>query len=276
MAKKSKSLLSGVSFKAIGAAVTEYRKQRKAGTAEKLTLFEDLGKFFTKTGTVKKRETRYKPAQQELLNLKKQFQDLFGQRAGKKKIQEASNKAKARKAKAAQTYAKQHGAKDNRFTKVAREQTAKYGRMVDIFATSAYEKLKEGAYGIRSDIVEKMADEGFDSEDAETFLNQILETMNDLPDEALAVADQDTFWNNLKEISGILSGSNAEDRESFSDVLKAYMQTDDKEGFMSALQNYTEAGEDLPFSTVWQELQEYDDPGNMNNMYEVVDSLRGE
>lgn len=276
MAKKPKSLLSGVSFKAIGAAVNEYRKQRKAGTAEKLTLFEDLGKYFTKKGTVKKRETRYKPAQQELLNLKKQFQDLFGQRAGKKKIQEASNKAKARKEKAAKTYAKQHGAKDNRFTRVAREQTAKYGRMVDIFATSAYEKLKEGAYGIRSDIVEKMADEGYDAEDAETFLNQILETMNDLPDEALVVADQDTFWNNLKEISGILSGSNAEDRESFSDVLKAYMQTDDKESFMMALQNYTEAGEDLPFSAVWQELQEYDDPGNMNNMYEVVDSLRGE
>lgn len=274
MAKKSKSLLSGVSFKAIGTSVNEYRKQRKAGTVEKLTIFEELSGFFTQKGTVKKRETRYKPAQQHLLDLKKQFQDLFGQRAGKKKIQEASKKAADRKAKAAQTYAKRHGAKDNRFTRVAREQTAKYGRMVDIFATDAYEKLKEGAYGIRSDIVEKMAEEGYDAEDAETFLNQIIETMNDLPTEALALADQDTFWNNLKEISGVLS--DAESSESFRDVLKAYMQADDKEGFMSALQNYTEAGEDLPFSEIWQELQEYDDPGNINNMYEVMDSLRGD
>ena len=176
--------------------------------------------------------------------------------------------------KAAATYAKHHGAKDNRFKRIAREQTAKYGKMVDVFATETYEKLKSQAYGIGSDVVERMIEDGWSPEDAEEFLKQVMETMNDIPAEARNLADQDTFWMNIKDISEVLHDNVNSD--SFRDVLTAYMTADNRDDFMDVLNNYVELGEDIPFGEIWEGLQYYDDIASPDNMQEVIDELRGE
>lgn len=265
-------------FKAIEEAVKVYRELRGKGVIDKLDAFEKVSKFIGKKGHVLKRETRYQKQREELKKLSKDIKSKYGQKPSKAKIQEEGEAIKrlntAKLQKAGATYAKHHGAKDNRFKRIAREQTAKYGKMVDVFATETYEKLKSQAYGIGSDVVERMIEDGWDPEDAEEFLKQVMETMNDIPAEARNLADQDTFWMNIKDISEVLHDNVNSD--SFRDVLTAYMTADNRDDFMDVLNNYVEMGEDIPFGEIWEGLQYYDDIASPDNMQEVIDELRGE
>lgn len=267
--------LGDISTKAMGAAVVKYREMRKAGQVPAIAAFEKLSKFYGKKGQVLKRETRYQTQLNKLQGLIKEAQGQYGKTPGKSTIQKKAKEISEKQKKAAATYAKHHGAKDNRFKRVAREQTAKYGKMVDVFASDTYEKLKSQAYGIGSDVVEKLIEDGWDPEEAEEFLKQVMETMNDIPAEARNLADQDTFWMNIKDMSEIIQ-SGGIDADNMKDVLAAYMTTDDREGFQQALENYVEIGEDIPFGEIWEELQYYDDKGSADNMQEVIDELRGE
>lgn len=271
----AKLKLQNISTKAAGSAVVKYREMRKAGLVPAIALFDKLSKFYGKKGNVLKRETRYQTGLNKLQDLVKQMQQEYGKTPGKKNIQKKGKEIRQRITKAGKAYAKHHGAKDNRFKRVAREQTAKYGKMVDVFASDTYEKLKSQAYGIGSDVVEKLIENGWDPEEAEEFLKQVMETMNDIPAEARNLADQDTFWQNIKDMSEIIH-SGGVDADNMKDVLAAYMTTDDREAFQQALENYVEMGEDIPFGEIWEELQNYDDKGSADNMQEVIDELRGE
>ena len=267
--------VKNIATKAMGAAVVKYREMRKAGQVPAIAAFEKLSKFYGKKGQVLKRETRYQTQLNKLQGLIKEAQGQYGKTPGKSTIQKKAKEISEKQKKAAATYAKHHGAKDNRFKRVAREQTAKYGKMVDVFASDTYEKLKSQAYGIGSDVVEKLIEDGWDPEEAEEFLKQVMETMNDIPAEARNLADQDTFWMNIKDMSEIIH-SGGVDSDNMKDVLVAYMTTDDREAFQQALENYVEMGEDIPFGQIWEELQYYDDKGSADNMQEVIDELRGE
>lgn len=266
-------------YKAIQEAVKIYRDLRAAGKIDKLEAFEKINKFVGKRGGILKRAVRYKKGQEELKKLSKQIKQQYGREPSQKRIREAGEEQRRLNTealkKAGATYAKHHGAKDNRFKRVAREQTAKYGKMVDVFASDTYEKLKSQAYGIGSDVVEKLIEDGWDPEEAVEFLNQVMETMNDIPAEARNLADQDTFWQNIKDMSEIIQ-SGGIDADNMKDVLVAYMTTDDREAFQEALENYVEMGEDIPFGQIWEELQYYDDKGSADNMQEVIDEIRGE
>lgn len=272
---KRKMKLGDISTKAMGAAVVKYREMRKIGQVPVIAAFEKLSKFYGKKGQVLKRETRYQTQLTKLQGLIKETQAQYGKTPGKSTIQKKAKEISEKQKKAAQTYAKHHGAKDNRFKRVAREQTAKYGKMVDVFASDTYEKLKSQAYGIGSDVVEKLIEDGWDPEEAVEFLKQVMETMNDIPAEARNLADQDTFWQNIKDMSEIIQ-SGGIDADNMKDVLAAYMTTDDREAFQEALENYVEMGEDIPFGQIWEELQYYDDKGSADNMQEVIDEIRGE
>ena len=275
--RKAKTKIQSVTlpgYKALGSAVLKYREMVKKGESPKIKAFEDISKYFGKKGQLLKRETRYGIQRERLAKQAAEIKKEYGSRPGKKNIAAKARELTEQQKKAAATYAKRHGAKDNRFKRIAREQTAKYGKMVDVFATETDEKLKSQAYGIGSDVVERMIEDGWSPEDAEEFLKQVMETMNDIPAEARNLADQDTFWMNIKDINEVLHDNVNSD--SFRDVLTAYMTTDNRDDFMDVLNNYVEMGEDIPFGEIWEGLQYYDDIASPDNMQEVIDELRGE
>ena len=253
-------------------SVMKYRELRKAGKVGKISALEEASKYVGKRGGILKRETRYKTGQKRLQEAKESIKKLFdGQRPSKKAITEYAKKEAARVQKAAESYARKY-MPDNRFKRIAREKASKFGQMVDVFASETYNKLVAGAYGIGSDVVEKLLDEGLTPDEVEEYLKQVRDTIKDYPTEARKFVNNDEFWSAVVELSNTI-GSN--DILQASDVLTAYMGTDpdNRQYFEAALQNYAELNDSSKtFAEVWEELQNTQDPASIDNMSEILES----
>ena len=151
----------------------------------------------------------------------------------------------------------------------------KYMNAVEGFASEAYNRLRDEGYGVGSDVIEAMAISGLSGDEIGQFLQQILETFEDIPDEAKGLAHQDDFWKNIIELSTMIH--EADDIVDIRDVLETYMTSDDLEGFKEALQNYLEYDGDKPqFSELWSDLSGTLDPGNPDTMEELIKERNGE
>ena len=259
-------------YRGMVAGVLKYRELRAQGKINKIDAMEKASKLVGKKGQILKRETRYKTGEKKLKEAKEAVKKISGpgKRPSKKAFIEYHRQMTEREKKAAQSYA-QKRIPDRRFKKVAREKAAKFGKMIDVFASETYNKLRDGAYGVGSDLVEKLLDEGLSPEDIEKYLKQIMETFNDIPAEARTMASNDDFWQAVIDLSQTI-GNN--DILNTPDVFNAYLTTDpdNREYFTQALENYALIDDNSKsFSEVWEELQHTMDPGSIENMEEILE-----
>ena len=265
------------SLKAIGKAVVKYRAGRAAGTIAPSATMEAISPFFGKKGQVLKRETRYNTQKQKLLEGVKAVKARYGSRPGKASFEREQKKRTKQTQKAAQTFAekkvrqKKQGGADKRFKKQAKEKAAQFMNAVDVFASDTYNALIDGAYGIGSDVVIAMAEQGLEPEEIENYLKQVKETWDDIPEEARSLASRDDFWQSVTELAQLVNDQGGVD---FKDVMTAYMATSpDPEDFKAALENYIDYGDNSkPFNEVWDELKDTMDPGSYDNLTEVMES----
>lgn len=273
MAKKVKSPL--IATKAAINTILSYRKLHKQGKVAKIKELEAVSSFVTQKGTIKKRETRYAPAREALNKAIKTMQQTLGTKtAGTGVIQKYYNKiTNERLNKAAQSYSRKY-MPDNRFKRIAREKTDKYFTMVDIFASETYNKLREGAYGLSSGMVEALVDNlngrELSKQDIIKYLEQVKDTLNDIPRKDWELATQDRFWNAVIDLSDTLAG---DDGELAGDVLATYLTTPyNRENFKQALENYMSIDKDknaLSFGDAWKKVNQTSSPANYDNMYEL-------
>lgn len=266
------------SLKAIGQAVVKYREGRAAGTIAPSATMEAISPFFGKKGQVLKRETRYNTQKQKLLEGVKAVKARYGSRPGAASFKREQQKRTKQTQKAAQTFAeknvkqKKQGGADKRFKKQAQEKANTFMKAVEVFKTWTYADLVDGSYGIGSDVVIAMAESGLEPEEIETYLKQVKETFDDIPDEAKNLASKDDFWKSIIDITNIINEKNKE--IDYRDVITAYMTTEaDTEDFKAALNNYLDYGDySKPFGDIWDELKDTMDPGNPDTFAEVMES----
>ena len=265
------------SLKAIGQAVVKYRAGRAAGTIASSATMEAISPFFGKKGQVLKRETRYNTQKQKLLEGVKAVKARYGSRPGKASFEREQKKRTKQTQKAAQTFVeknvkqKKQGGADRRFKRQAREKAAQFMNAVDVFASDTYNALIDGAYGIGSDVVIAMAEQGLDPEEIENYLKQVKETWDDIPEEARSLASRDDFWQSVTELTQLVNDQGGVD---FKDVMTAYMTTSpDPEEFKAALENYIDYGDtSKSFSDIWDELKDTLDPGNPDTLADIMES----
>lgn len=266
------------SLKAIGKAVLSYREGVAAGTISRSATMEAISSFFGKKGQVLKRETRYNTQKQRLLEGVKAVKERYGSHPGKASFKREQQKRAKQTEKAARTFAeknikqKKGGGADKRFKKQAQEKANTFMKAVEVFKTWTYNDLIDGAYGIGSDVVIAMAESGLDPEEIETYLKQVKDTFDDIPDEAKHLASKDDFWKSVIETTKIIHEKN--DNIDYRDVIGAYMTTDaDTEDFKTALKNYIDYGDySKPFGDVWDELKDTMDPGSYDTLTEIMES----
>lgn len=275
MAKKIFKKVKLPGTKAMGKLVLQYRQLRAEGKIGREETMEALNKFYGKKGQVLKRETRYNPAREKLKEAIKKAQESYGKTPGKNAFNQKVKKWEAAK-KGAQTHGEKAvpktkaGEADKRFTRKAKEVTNRFLQAVDVFASDTYDKMKEDSYGIGSDTVAAMAEAGLTADEIIDYLNQIKDNFKDIPDEAKKLATSDRLWNAIEVISDTIHDVSEIDMV---DVLSSYLLTQpDKEDFSKALKNYVELKPGKKFSELWADLENTDDPGNIDNMYELLES----
>ena len=275
MAKKNFKKIKLPGTKAMGQLVVQYRQLRAEGKIGRDDTMEALNKYYGKKGQVLKRETRYNTQRGRLTEAIKNAQEKYGKTPGKNAF-----KQKVKKWEEAKKGAQSHGEKsvpktkageaDKRFTRKAREVTNRFLQAVDVFASDTYDKMKEDSYGIGSDTVAAMAEAGLTADEIIDYLNQIKANFKDIPDEAKKLATSDRLWSAIETISETIHDVSDIDMV---DVLSTYLLTQpDKEDFSKALENYVELKPDKKFSELWADLEDIDDPGNIDNMYELLES----
>lgn len=266
---KAQPKIKLIADKGASNAVMKYRKLRAAGKIGKVGSLEELSKWFTKKGTVKKRETRYNKGREEFNKaVEKMRKDVGGKNPAQKRITD-----RARFEKAQETY-KKNNTKDKRFKKQAREKANQYTRMVEVFASETFKELREGEYGLGSDIVEALAEQGLEPDEIIDYLNRVRRTYDSIPNEAKRYREQDDFWNMIIGLSDMINNDMGVDMQ---DIIYAYVGVDgDIEYFRQALENYINRDDKPPlsFTDTWTLLNETQDPASLDNMNEIFEEFR--
>ena len=260
--------------KAMGKAVLIYRQLRAEGKIGRDDAMEALNKFYGKKGQVLKRPTRYAPGRAALAAAIKNAQEKYGKTPGQSTFKEKQKKWEAAK-KGAQTHAQgelpktKAGEPDQRFKAQAKAKVDRFLNAVDVFASDTYNKMKENSYGIGSDTVVAMAEAGLSADEIISYFDQIKANFKDIPEEAKKLATNDILWEAIETISEAVHDVS---EINMVDVLTSYLITQpDREDFVQALDNYNQISPDIPFSQIWAQLYETDDPGNIDTMYEIIE-----
>lgn len=267
--------------KALGKVMLQYIKI-SAETGVHDPDLEALRPFFGKKGQVLKRPLRSKKQQAKFEEAVKTAKGKYGTKPSsakmKKEMQRRKEAAAEQKQKATKTWrkkkveeAKKSEGKKN-FRSVAQKAAKQYSNMVDIFKDEAMRDLFR-AYGIGSPIIEYLAEQGLTAAEIKAFIEQWAARIDDMPDEARALASVDDMFKILKEINEEY-GSN--DFEDFSVMFllsidaEASGATD--EVWKSVIDAWEEAGGNkaMSFAEFYEKLQQYDDPYNIDNAQEVL------
>ena len=141
-----------------------------------------------------------------------------------------------------------------------------YAEMVEEFNKGAEIGLSAKViYEIRK----TMEAQGFSQEDIDKFINKVISSYEDIPDEAKELFKEDSFGNVIVEFIGM----SEVEQEDFSAMIGAYLTVDDedRESVLDAIRYWQENGQNtMGFSQFWDELQTYNDIGNRSNWEEIL------
>lgn len=267
--------------KALGQTVVNYAKEA-AKKGVHIPELEALTKYFGKKGQVLARPTRSKKSQHEFEKAIAAAKEKFGTKPKKKDIEKEFEHRKAKaeqeRKKAEKTYrqrkvkeAKQAG---KNFRSAAQKAARQYGNVVDVLQDAATKKLME-SYGIGSDFIEYLAEMGMSSADIKKFLQELAATIDDIPEEARALATTDRVLGTFMELH-----NNYNDEE-WSDVSAMFnMSINHQEASMEDLTRVIDAwqaagGADLvPFEQLQYELEQTMDPFNIDTVNEILEDMK--
>lgn len=252
-------------------AFKAYDNEVKKG-APKLPEMEALRPYLGKRGVVSKRATRSQKARREFKEAKEAVKRKYGEKPSKTKIKaDQKQKAESQKAvlkkkikkirrKAAQEArkeAKKSGKakpeEKKKLKKIAQqamcEAEEKYSRMLDIFTKGSQKTLQSR---VRYELYKQMIDQGINDSDIEKFVDKILQSLNDLPQEAVKLAQNDDFTKVLMHIVDLPENS----RDDFNAMVKAYVmgESDDVEYLTDAIDYWQENNpNNMGFQQFWEE-----------------------
>lgn len=245
---------------------------------------EALREFFGKKGQTLKRPLRSKKQQKKFEEAVKAAKEKYGNKPSKakmkKEMQRRKEAADTQKQKATKTWrkkkveeAKKSEGKKN-FRSVAQKAARQYSNMVDVFKDEALRDLIR-AYGIGSPIIEYLAEQGLTAEEIRAFIEQWAARIDDMPEEARALASVDDMFTILKEISEEYGSDDFEDFSAmFMLSLDAEASGATSEVWKGIIDLWEESGgnKTMPFAEFYGKLQQYDDPFNINNADEVLEN----
>lgn len=267
----------GFKYKSISNIMMDYIKQSEQIGA-KIPELEDLKRYFGKKGQLLKRPLRSKKQQKQFEERVKAYRDKYG-RGNKKKIKKELERQRAkdqkRFKKARDTYREKQKQKQKaaasggpvNMRSIAQKASRQYSRMVDAFMDESLKVLRD-EYNIGSGLIEAMAEKGLTASEMVDFINNIISLARVLPEEAQGLLKEDDFFEVAMEIKDM-------DQEQFAEMLTGYIDAiseGEGEAFRDLLDEYQQSNTEVPFAEVWQDLQGYMDPYNIDNLYEVLEA----
>lgn len=259
--------------KSLQEAWKSYEQYLAEGGA-KLAEFEALRPFMGKRGNISQRATRSQKARREAQKAIKAIKAKHGNRPSKRKIKQAQDEKRTKKeeavkkatktvrrkaAKQARKAAKESGEakpeeakKLKNIAKQAMEEAEeKYSRMLEIFSKGSQKTLQSK---IRYELYREMDDQGISADDIDKFIQKLMQTLEDLPAEAVKLAQNDDFVKVLMNIRDMPDKS----AEDFSAMVKAYVMGDSEsvEQLNSAIDYWQENNpNNMGFEQFWEEAQ---------------------
>lgn len=251
-----------------------YLKARDGG-APASPKMEALRPFMGARGKILKRQTRSSRQRKAFNAAVEEIQKTHGKHATPAHFSAKTEKAKKTRAENAvkelqkKQKKKQTGqALTKGAKKVAEEAQKKYDRMLEIL-TEGSQKLLSGK--IRYEIYKSMDDDNISEEDIEKFLEKLLETLKDIPEEAQELAKDDDYIAALIQ----LSKAGETDQDNFNAMFTAItsVSRDQRADVLKAVKFWQEPEHNpsgMSFSQFWQELESYNDIGSEDNYKEIL------
>lgn len=244
----------------------------------KIPEMEDLRPFMGARGVVLKRQTRSKKQKEAFKQAAAGVKGILGRKSSAAAIKQAQKEAKfeqqrktAGRNAAARDARKQHKKKPEagkpltkRAQQVAREAEDKYSRMVDILDKGSRDLLSAK---VRYEIYKVLDEENVSDEDIEEFIDKLLETLDDIPEEAKELNQQDDFYETLLYLRGI----GVDDREDLKTMFVALVDhPDDHDSVLDAIDYWQENNGGMGFTQFYEELEQYNEMWEPENWAEIL------
>lgn len=244
----------------------------------KIPEMEELRPFMGSRGGVLKRQTRSKKQQEAFKQAAAGVTEILGRKSSSAAIQKAQKKAKfeqqrktAGRNAAIRDAKKQHKKKPEegkqltkRAQQVAREAEEKYSRMVDILDKGSRDLLSAK---VRYEIYKVLDEEEVSDEDIEAFIDKLLETLDDIPEEAKELNQQDDFYEVLLRIRD-MGISDLDDIKTMFIALADY--PGDHDSLLEAIDYWQDHNNGMGFTQFYTDLEQYNDMWEPDNWAEIL------
>lgn len=254
-----------------------YLKQLEQ-TNIKIPEMEDLRPFMGKRGGVLKRQTRSKKQKEAFKQAAAGVKGILGRKSSAAAIKQAQKEAKfeqqrktAGRNAATKDARRQHKKKPEqgkpltkRAAQVARDAEEKYSRMVDILDKGSRDLLSAK---VRYEIYKVLDEEEVSDEDISDFIDKLLEILDDIPEEAKELNQQDDFY----EILLYLRGIGVEDREDLKSMFILLVDyPEEHDSVLDAIDYWQENNNGMGFTQFAEELEQYNDMWEPDNWAEIL------
>lgn len=246
----------------------------------KIPEMEALRPFMGARGGVLKRQTRSKKQKEAFKQAAAGVRGVMGRKSSAAAIKQAQKEAKFEKQRktagrnaAVKDARKQHKKKPEegkpltkRAAQIAREAEDKYSRMVDILDKGSRDLLSAK---VRYEIYKVLDEEEVSDEDIEEFIDKLLETLDDIPDEAKELNEQDDFY----EVLLYLRGISVEDRDDLKTMFVALVDhPDDHDSVLDVIDYWQENNGGMGFTQFYEELETYNEMWEPENWAEILEA----
>lgn len=233
-AKRSTALSTGSRFRQF---LKNYDDAIARGELRPIKEIEELRekwtKYMNKDGTPSRSKLKSKKKREEWNADMKAFNKKY-RRWGKKAVQDIAEKQRTKREKQANTFGenqarraveeatKQGLTTDIDFEQIAREESDKYLKMLEMFALDTFNKLRE-ELNVGSRVIAVLSAMGLDTATIDSYLEDFRNAYMNIPQEARDLAKQDDLEQAILHLVE-LHGS-----ENLTEVLSLYLQADSEE-----------------------------------------------
>lgn len=233
-AKRSKPIATGARFRQF---LKNYDDAIARGELKPIKEIEELrekwAKYMNKDGTPSQSKLKSKKKRDEWNADMKAFNKKY-RRWGKKAVQDIAEKQRTKREKQANTFGenqarraveeatKQGLTTDIDFEQIAREESNKYLKMLEMFALDTFNKLRE-ELNVGSRVIAVLSAMGLDTATIDSYLEDFRNSYMNIPQEARDLAKQDDLEQAILHLVE-LHGS-----ENLTEVLSLYLQADSEE-----------------------------------------------
>lgn len=234
--KKNKSprLATGKRFRQF---LKNYDEAIQSGDLRPIKEIEELREkwreYWNKDGSPKRSKFRSKKKQEEFNKDMREFNKKY-KRWGKKAVKEIGEKQKTIREKQAKTFGENQAKRSVEeateqgittgvdFEQIAKEESDKYLKMLELFALDSFNKLRE-ELNIGSRVIHVLSSMGLDESTIDSYLQDFRSAIMQIPKEARDLANEDELNKAIIDLANLHGSDN------LNEVLSEYLQADSKE-----------------------------------------------